>query len=105
MLPSALKKSTENTDEKETKCVTFSRENSVKATSEKEGFLTAALKVEKDSMEQVDKVDAMIDEVDDEILHQDKAGDCSGKARKGKKVVHTDSLKFNRARFSKTLED
>ena len=93
MLPSALKKSTENRDEKETKCVTFSRENSVKATREEEGFLA------------VDKVDAMIDDVDDEISHQDKAGESTLKARKGKKVVHTDSLKCNRARLSKTLED
>lgn len=96
MLPSALKKSTENTDEKETKCVTFCPENNVKATSEKEGLLTvAALEVEKDSMEQVD---ATTDEVDGVILYQDKA-------RKGKKVVPTDSLKCNRARLSKTLED
>ena len=104
MLPSALKKSTENTDKKETKCVKFSRENNVKATSEKEGILAvAALKVEKDSMEQVDKVDAKIDEVDSGILYQDEPGSVKG--RKGKKVIHTDSLKCNRARLSKTLED
>ena len=103
MLPSALKKS-ESTDEKETKCVTFSREDSFKDKSEHEGLPTvAASKVEKDSMEQVDEVDAMIDDLG--ILHQDEAAECSLKARKGKKVVPTDSMKRNRERFSKNLED
>ena len=106
MLPSALKKS-ESKDEKETKCVTFSREDSFKDKSEHEGLPTvAASKVEKDSMEQVDEVDevdAMIDDLG--ILHQDEAAECSLKARKGKKVVPTDSMKRNRERFSKNLED
>ena len=103
MLPSAMKKSTGNIEER--KSVTFSRENSLKAESEKEDSPTA----ERESMEPVDKFGAMTDadEVDGEIVYQDEAGEGTEgrvKSKKGKKVAPADSLKRNRQRFSKSFE-
>ena len=102
MLPSALKKSAGNKDEKDTRFVTFSRENSYIGItdSETESFLTlAALKVEKESMRHVDKVNAMIgeDEVDGGILVEEEKNE--------KKLLPTDSLKRHREKLSKNLED
>ena len=97
MLPSALKKSKGNTEDR--KSVTFSRENSFKAESEKDDSPT----VEKEGVEPVDK-DAITDEVDAGVVYQDEAGEGGVKARKGKKVVPADSLRRNRQRFSKSLE-
>ena len=102
MLPSALKKSAGNKDEKDTRFVTFSRENSYIGItdSETESFLTlAALKVEKESMRHVDKVNAMIgeDEVDGGILDEEEKNE--------KKLLPTDSLKRHREKLSKNSED
>ena len=107
MLPSALKKSAGTKDEKQTRCVTFSRENSYIENSyienrETESFLTvAALKVEKENMKQVDNVDAMMgeDEVDGGIFYEDEASN-------GKKVLlPTDSLRRHRERLSSKNSD
>ena len=91
MLPSALKKSAGTKDEKETRCVTFSRENSYIENSE----------TEKESMKQIDQVDAMNgeDEVDGGIFYEDEASN-------EKKVLPTDSLRRHRERLnSKNLDD
>ena len=103
MLSSVLKKVSGNTNDKERRKVTFSRENSfieskdVKSQDGKEEILSVAtLKLDNQSRD--DKEDGMIGGVGDE-------GADSIEERKGKKLVPTDSLRRHRERFSKTLED